>query len=125
MTSLDFLYIALGGGFLILVVFISILILYATFLLRDVDKITEDLREITDDMHKVSDRIKNTVFEPIKTITEMTAGFGFISEIVEKIKARYAEHMEEGEETEIKKERDSKKEDSKGRNGFMIKKLKK
>lgn len=120
MTSLDFLYIALGGGFLILVVFLSIFLLYVTFLVRDVNKITEDLRE-------VSEKIRSTVFEPFKVITEMTAGFGIVNELVEKIRARYAEHMEadESEKVEVHKEKTAKKEGSKSKSGFMVKKLNK
>jgi len=125
MTSLDFLYIALGGGFLILVVFISILILYVTFLVRDANKITEDMREVVVDVRQVADRIKDAVFEPFKVISEMTAGFGFINELVEKIKARYAEHMEDVENADIKNEKDAKKDAGKGKSGFMVKKLNK
>jgi len=118
MTSLDFLYIALGSGFLILVVFLSILILYVTFSVRDINKITEDLREVTN-------KVRETVFEPFKTISEMTAGFGFINDLVEKIKTRYAEHMEDAEDAEIKSSGNSKKDDAKKKNGFMVKKLNK
>ena len=119
MTSLDFLYIALGGGFLILVVFISVLILYVTFLVRDVSKITEDVREVTD-------KVKDTVFEPLKALTEITSSFSFITDFVEKIKARYAEHLEDVEETDVEPDKSSKKkEDNRGKSGFMVKKLNK
>ena len=118
MTSLDFLYIALGGGFLILVVFSSILILYVTFLVRDVNRISEDFRE-------VSEKVRETVFEPFKIISEMTAGLGFVNDLVENIRARYAEHMEDAEDAEIKQESASKKAAGRGKNGFLIKKLRK
>lgn len=82
MTSLDFLYIALGGGFVILVIFLCVMLLNLTLVLRDLSKIMTNFREI-------SDRIHDAVLEPMKTLSEMTAGFGFLHEFIEKIRARF------------------------------------
>jgi hypothetical protein len=111
MTSLDFLYIALGGGFIILVIFLCVMLLQLTLVLRDVTKITENFRE-------VSNKIKETVFEPLKSISEMTAGFTFIHEIIEKIRARF-----EGSKTEDEADYEAPEEEES--NGFSVKKLRK
>lgn len=115
MTSLDFLYIALGSGFLLLMVFLSVLVLHLTILLRDVSKITGDVSEVTS-------KVKETVFEPLKALSELTAGFGFINDIVEKVRSKYeenAQNMEEEEDEPVKKS------ETKSKNGFFTKKLNK
>lgn len=84
MTSLDFLYIALGGGFVLLVIFLCVMLLHLTLVLRDVTRVTANVKTI-------SDRLRETVLEPMKALSEMTAGLGFIHDLIEKIRARSAE----------------------------------
>jgi ABC-type transport system involved in cytochrome bd biosynthesis fused ATPase/permease subunit len=84
MTSLDFLYIALGGGFVLLVIFLCVMLLHLTLVLRDVTKVTANFTAI-------SDRLRETVLEPMKTLSEMTAGLGFVHDLIEKIRRRAAE----------------------------------
>lgn len=110
MTSLDFLYFALGIGFIILVIFISAFLLNLTITLRDVNKITNNLKEISDKLHEA-------VFDPLKSLAEITTSFGFISDIIEKIRSRFDDVDEEEEEEIVEKK-------SKG-NLFSVKKLKK
>ena len=111
MTSLDFLYIALGAGFLIVSIFLSALLLNLILTLRDVNKITGNVRSITD-------KLKESVFEPLKVLSELTAGFGVVHELIEKIRARY-EETEEGDMPAPKKNAKDKKSD----HGFSVKKL--
>lgn len=111
MNSLDFLYIALGAGFLIVSIFLSALLLNLILTLRDVNKITENIRSITD-------KVKESVFEPLKVLSELTAGFGVVHELIEKIRARY-EESEEGDLPAAKKTTKDKKSD----HGFSVKKL--
>jgi len=92
MTSIDFLYIALGVGFVILVIFLCVMLLNLSIVLRDVSKMTGNFKE-------VSERIREFVLEPVKSIAEMTSSLGFIHNIVEKIKSRF-EDVEAGECTE-------------------------
>lgn len=116
MTSLDFLYIALGGGFLLLVVFLCVLILNLTLILRDITKVTDNAVEI-------SDRVKEVVFEPLKTLSEMTVGFGFVHDLFEKIRAKYEEATAEDEE-ELDEAEDVEEKNKKGKKGgFSIRKL--
>jgi hypothetical protein len=88
MTSLDFLYIALGGGFVLLVIFLCVMLLHLTLVLRDVTRVTANVKTI-------SDRLRETVLEPMKALSEMTAGLGFIHDLIEKIRARAAEASSE------------------------------
>lgn len=117
MTSLDFLYIALGVGFIILVIFTCAMLLNLTLVLRDVTKITENVRDI-------SDRLKAVVFEPIQVLSEMTAGFGFLHDIVDKIKARFDGSAEAEVEDELG-DMGKKAEKGQKKGGFSIKKFSK
>ncbi len=135
MTSLDFLYIALGGGFVILVIFLCVLFLNLTLVLRDVSKMTANFKE-------VSERVREVVMEPMKALSEMTASLGFIHQIVEKIRTRFEEVKEdavckdcgeeecycepsEKEKEEAKKalEKEKEKEQAKKKGFFSIRKL--
>ncbi|MCC7432067.1 hypothetical protein IT412_00930 [Candidatus Peregrinibacteria bacterium] len=107
MTSLDFLYIALGGGFMLLVIFLCVTLLHLTLVLRDVTKITANAKDI-------SDRVREAVLEPLKVLSELGGSFAFINDFVEKIKTRYSEETE-GEDVEEKKDK----------GGFAVKKLRK
>jgi hypothetical protein len=89
MTPLDFLYIALGIGFIFLVIFLCVMLLNLTLVLRDVTKMTGNFKE-------VSEKVREVVMDPLKTISEMSASFGFVHNIVEKIRARFDE-VEAGE----------------------------
>lgn len=100
MTSLDFLYVALGMGFIILVIFISVLLMHVVLLLRDV-------RKITDDVQNTTGRVKDLVFEPLKTLAKMSAGFSLFNDIVEKLRAKFEDNGPEGEDSEEMAEEDS------------------
>jgi hypothetical protein len=82
MTSLDFLYIALGIGFLFLVVFLCVFLFQTILVLRDVNKVTKNL-------HDISDRAREIVFEPLEFLAEISSGWSFANDIVKKIKKRY------------------------------------
>ncbi len=112
MTSLDFLYIALGGGFVLLVIFLSVLIIHLVLVLRDVTKISNNMRE-------ASDRIRDVVVEPMKALAEVSSGFGVVHDLIEKIKVRQQEAMEE---SSAQAKKSSAKSSSKS---FAVKKLKK
>lgn len=127
MNSLDFLYIALGGGFVLLVVFLCVMILNLTLVLRDVSKLMTNVREI-------SDKIHDAVLEPMKTLSEMTAGFGFLHQMIEKLRARFEAAESEGEcedgegncSEEERQHKHEKKETNKAKKGFFsVKKLSK
>lgn len=92
MTPLDFLFIALGGGFVILVIFLCVMLLNLTLVLRDVSKMTGNFKE-------VSDRVRDVVMEPLKAISEMTASLGFVHGIVEKVRSRF-EEVKDGDKCE-------------------------
>ncbi len=130
MTPLDFLYLALGIGFIILVIFICVMLLNLTLVLRDVTKMTGNFKE-------VSEKVRDVVMDPLKTLSEMSASFGFVHNIVEKIRARFDE-VEAGEscdqcgedecscEEELKKEEkkiEKEIEKTKKRGFFSVKKL--
>ena len=69
MDALNFLYIALGVGFLVLVVFISVCLLYVIQILRDMNKITDSVSD-------TATRINDYVIQP----------FALISQVVDQIK---------------------------------------
>jgi len=60
-TSGDILNMSLAIGFIVLVVFLSVLILYTIIILRDVTKVVDDVTEITH-------RVHSTIVEPLRAI---------------------------------------------------------
>jgi len=60
-TSGDILNMSLAIGFIILVIFLSILIFYAIMILRDTAKVVDDVAEVVSKVHK-------TIVEPLKAI---------------------------------------------------------
>ncbi len=94
MTSLDFLYIALGMGFLVLVIFLCVLILYLILILRDFTKVSNNAKDI-------SDQVKKVVFEPLEVLSEVSQGWSFIHGIIEKIKQKYDESQMEDDDEDI------------------------
>lgn len=117
MNSLDFLYIALGGGFVILVIFLCVLLLHLTLVLRDVNKMTSNFKD-------VSDKVKESVFDPLKTLSEMTAGIGFVHDLIEKIRRKYEEH-ECDEDCDGDSDCCKQKKDEDGKGMFSVHKLRK
>jgi ABC-type transport system involved in cytochrome bd biosynthesis fused ATPase/permease subunit len=127
MTSLDFLYIALGGGFVLLIIFLCVLLLHITLVLRDVNKMTSNVKDVTE-------KVRESVFDPLKTLSEMTAGIGFAHHIVEKIREKYVDHdctgadcaSDDGKKRGKKdKKSDKSKEDTEDKKGFSVHKLNK
>lgn len=108
LNSLDFLYIALGGGFVILVIFLCLMLLNLTILLRDISKITENVRV-------VSDKIKKTVLEPFNAVSEITEMFG---DVIHGIRSKFESGQQSEEEGD-----DIKKKSKKG--AFKIRRMKK
>jgi len=60
-TSGDILNMALAIGFIVLVIFLSILIFYAILITRDVSRMTQDSKELMD-------RIHGTIMGPLKAV---------------------------------------------------------
>ena len=60
-TSGDILNMALAVGFIVLVIFVSIMVFYAILILRDVSKVVEDVEQVTT-------RIRTTIVEPLKAV---------------------------------------------------------
>lgn len=60
-TSGDILNMSLAIGFIVLVIFISLLCFYGILILRDVSKVVDDVEEVT---HKV----KSTIVEPLRAV---------------------------------------------------------
>jgi len=60
-TSGDILNMSLAIGFLVLVIFLSLLCFYAILILRDLSKVVDDVEEVT---HK----IKSTIVEPLRAV---------------------------------------------------------
>lgn len=87
MTSLDFLYIAIGISVILLTIFLCVLLLYTILILRDASKVAENIKIS-------SDKIKDTVLDPLKTLAEFSASFAFIGAILEKLKARFGNEID-------------------------------
>ena len=60
-TSGDVLNMALAIGFIVLVIFVSILVFYAILILRDISRVVEDVEQVTT-------RIRTTIVEPLKAV---------------------------------------------------------
>ena len=69
MDPLGFLYIALGVGFLLLVIFLCVTLIYVIQILRDLNQITDSVRD-------TAERVNDYVIQP----------FAFINQAVEYIK---------------------------------------
>ena len=100
MTSLDFLYIALGVGFIFLVIFICVLLLQLTLILRDTSSSVKNVKEATE-------YLKKAIMEPLEYLSEVSAGFSFIQNMVDKYKEAKAEKEmdadDDGTEFEVQK----------------------
>ncbi|MFA5829084.1 MAG: DUF948 domain-containing protein [Candidatus Gracilibacteria bacterium] len=64
MDPLAFLYIALGVGFLLLVIFICVTLIYFMQILRDVNKITDSARD-------TAERVNDYVLQPLALISQV------------------------------------------------------
>ncbi len=91
MTSLDFLYIALGLGFVLLIIFLCVLILYLILILRDFTKVSNNVREI-------SEQVKRAVFEPLEVLSEISKGWSMVHGIIEKIREKYEQFHQDEED---------------------------
>lgn len=60
-TSGDILNMSLAIGFIVLVIFLSLLIFYAILILRDVSKVMDDIEEIVT-------RVRTTIVQPLKAV---------------------------------------------------------
>ncbi len=60
-TSGDILNMSLAVGFIVLVIFISMLVFYAIMILRDTAKVIDDIAEVVSKVHR-------TIVEPLKAI---------------------------------------------------------
>jgi hypothetical protein len=60
-TSQDFLNVSLGVGFLVLVVFLSMVCFYLVLVLRDISKATGEVEEIVS-------RVHDAIIQPLKAI---------------------------------------------------------
>jgi len=60
-TSGDVLNMSLAIGFIVLVIFLSILIFYAVLILRDVSKVVDNVSEVVEKVHK-------TLVQPLRAI---------------------------------------------------------
>lgn len=86
MTSLDFLYIALGGGFILLVIFACVLMIYLVLILRDISKISNDAREVSANIKESSEKITEYVVEPIKLAEKFLSHFNFLKDAYSRVK---------------------------------------
>ncbi|PKL36883.1 hypothetical protein CVV38_03240 [Candidatus Peregrinibacteria bacterium HGW-Peregrinibacteria-1] len=78
MTASDFLKIALGSGFIVLVIFLCILIYQLIGVLRDTRKITSSVASITEKVH-------TAIIQPLK----------FIDIVTDKVKEFIERHHKE------------------------------
>lgn len=60
-TSGDILNMSLAIGFIVLVIFLSILIFYGIMILRDVSRTTDKVEEVVDRVHR-------TITEPLRAL---------------------------------------------------------
>jgi len=114
MTSLDFLYIALGIGFLFLVVFVCVMIVFLILILRDVNKVTENVKE-------ASDRVNDYIMEPMRFLEKFLSRFTFLSAIFDRVKAEMDKHKDHDED---EKDEEEEKHDVKRKMGFKVNKMK-
>lgn len=78
-TSGDILNISLALGFIVLVIFLSILIFYAILVLRDVSKVVSEMEELVTKVH-------GAVIQPIRLMDSLLARFTpFVETVIEKV----------------------------------------
>ena len=83
MDALSFLYIALGVGFLLLVIFTCVVLIYLSQVLRDVAKITDSVRD-------TAERVNDYVVQP----------FALVSNVVDYVKPMIESVMNRGKEVQ-------------------------
>lgn len=88
MTSLDFLYIALGVGFLLLTIFGSIAVFYMIFILRDVSKATDSIRD-------TAEKLNEYILSPIKVANAVIERAKPIYDAIQRKRSEMEERMEE------------------------------
>lgn len=76
MTSLDFLYISLGVGFLVLVGFISNLLRQVTATLNKADHIVENIGETTDSVMGIKDTLSSSM---LRVISKLLKGGDYVT----------------------------------------------
>lgn len=76
MTSLDFLYISLGVGFLVLVGFLSNLIRQMTVTLTKADHIVDNIGETTDSVMSVKDALSSST---LRVISKFLKGGDYVT----------------------------------------------
>lgn len=59
MSSLDFLYYALGGGFLVLVGFLSVTLYHLIKLIKSTKSVVDDIEDTTNDVSMIKNSVKS------------------------------------------------------------------
>lgn len=81
-TTQDILNIALAGGFVLLVIFLSVVLIYLILILRDVCRITNRLKD-------TAQKVNEYVLKPVKMLNSLISKAQPIMEMVEdKIKEK-------------------------------------
>ena len=94
MSALNFMYIAFGGGFILLVIFLCVLLLHVTLILRDINKVTGNIKD-------TSKKINSYIIEPAELFQSLAGQFSFLKGFADKFKQKFEEEVEsETEETE-------------------------
>jgi len=78
MDPLSFLYIALGVGFLILVIFICATLIYVIQILRDASKITDSVRD-------TAERVNDYIIQPFAFINKAVQ---YVKPVIEEIQRK-------------------------------------
>lgn len=116
MNSLDFLYWALGIGFIVLVIFISVAIVYVIRILRDASEVTAVTRKTVESLDKnvaqiaekvtsTADQISNYIVKPFNMSQHL---FEWFKPVLDRFKDRIidgAGHGHDDGEPETKSKR--------------------
>lgn len=71
MDPLAFLYISLGVGFLILVIFLCVTLMYVIQILRDISKITDNVQGTVEKVSQTAEKINGYILQPFHMMTQI------------------------------------------------------
>ncbi len=115
MNSLNFLYFALGGGFLLLVIFICIALIYLIRILRDFADASSSVRDTASKVNThvghIADKVDTFTDEVVNNFLKPFHMLHFVADRLKPFMEHFQEKMAEKEEEieEEEKEEQSKK----------------
>lgn len=83
-SSLDILYLSLALGFIVLVVFTSVMMMYLIMILRDITKVVDNAKDITD-------KVNEYIVSPVRIASQVAV---YMKPVLEAVVNRFESQKE-------------------------------